>query len=116
MALAPPRRYFIGYSQPGDTDTYFAKMQTGAEEGIFLYRNRLTTEEHSRAPLFHFFLIAEKLARELHLDFVSMYHLARVIFSFALLFYLYHESRRPFFPHIFFSRRRNIWQRENPGH
>lgn len=94
--LAPEDRFFIGHPHVKDSTTYFAKMLQGSRKGILFYKNHLTTEPHQKAILFNFFLVMGKLSALLHMKFITMFHITRVIWSFLLLGYLYLISFRFF--------------------
>lgn len=97
-ALNTPKGcYFIGYPYPLDTNKYFGQMLQGARKGILYYQNHLTTEPHQPAILFNFYLVLGKIAQIFHLNFIMMFHIARVLLGTALLIYIYSKS------HFFFK-------------
>jgi hypothetical protein len=89
--------YFSATSETGfggfvidldDGFSYLAKMQQGVWDG-WRYRIPFTTEEHSGAYLYTFYIALGKLSASLHLSLVSTYQLARLVAGLAMLVLAY---------------------------
>lgn len=71
-----------------DGNSYIAKMGQGAR-GAWLFTLPYSSEPQRGVPLFEFHLLLGKLAGTRHDAQVLIYHLARVVFGFALLLVSY---------------------------
>lgn len=88
----PDGAEFVGVPYPLDTNKYFGQMLQGARHGFLFYTNHLTTEAHDPAFLFNFYLALGWLADRLHIGFLSMFHLSRVVLGLTLLLYVHRQS------------------------
>jgi len=73
---------------PVDGFTYLAKMRMGWE-GNWLYHPPFTLERGPGALLFTFYFALGHLARILDIPLITMFHIARVVCNFALLWVAY---------------------------
>jgi hypothetical protein len=88
--LSTPANQFGGFViGVEDGNAYLAKMRIGAM-GDWKFHLFYTSEPHDGVYLFLFHLILGKLARLSDLSLVLVYHAARIVFGFGLLFTLYY--------------------------
>lgn len=86
---ATPDRVFTGLQvNPLDGVSYLAKMRLGWN-GAWLFQLRFTTEQGQGAFLFTYFIALGHLARWLNLPLIVVFHLARIVGGFALLWMAY---------------------------
>ena len=86
---ATPDRVFTGLQvNPLDGVSYLAKMRLGWN-GEWLFQLRFTTEQGQGAFLFTYFIALGHLARWLNLPLIVVFHLARIVGGFALLWMAY---------------------------
>jgi hypothetical protein len=86
---AGPDRIFTGLQvNPLDGVSYLAKMRLGYN-GEWLFRLLFTPEEGQGVFLFTYFIVLGQLARIFSLPLIVMFHLARLIGGFALLWMIY---------------------------
>lgn len=86
---AGPDRIFTGLQvNPLDGVSYLAKMRLGYN-GEWLFRLRFTPEEGQGAFLFTYFIALGQLARLFSLPLIVVFHLARLLGGFALLWMIY---------------------------
>ncbi len=84
-----PARVFTGFViDVEDAYSYLAKMQLGYR-GEWQYRNFLTSEPHSGAYLYTFYIALGHLARLIHADPVLIYHAARLTSGLIFLLIAY---------------------------
>jgi len=87
--LSSPDMHFGGFViAVDDGNSYIAKMGQGAR-GEWLFHLPYTSEDHNGAILFIFHLLLGKLARLSGLSLVNIYHLARLLCGFLLLWMIY---------------------------
>ena len=87
--LSSPDVHFGGFViAVEDGKSYMAKMGQGAR-GEWLFHLPYTSEDHDGAILFTFHLLLGKLARLSGLSLVNVYHLARLLCGFLLLWVVY---------------------------
>jgi hypothetical protein len=87
--LSSPEMHFGGFViAVEDGNTYMAKMGQGAR-GEWLFHLLYTSEDHDGAILLTFHLLLGKLARLSGLSLLSVYHLARLLGGFFLLWMTY---------------------------
>ena len=85
----PPDLRFVGVLiNPLDGNSYFAKMQIGAQDG-WLFHLLYTAQDHPGALLFSFHILLGHLAAWTRLPIPLVYHLARVAAGLALLLTIY---------------------------
>jgi hypothetical protein len=89
----PEGTFFIGHPYPLDANIMLGKCLYGARHGVIFYQSTVTTEPHPPAPLFNHHLLAGKLASLLRLEFLTVFHLIRILAGVAFLVYLYGKSR-----------------------
>jgi hypothetical protein len=90
----PPNLRFVGtLLNPLDGNSYFAKMQIGAQGG-WLFHLLYTAQDHAGALLFTFHILLGHIAARTHLPIPLVYHLARVLAGFALLLTVYALTAR----------------------
>ena len=86
---AAPDHVFTGLQvNPLDGVSYLAKMQIGFHGG-WLFQLRFTTEASAGAVLFTYFIALGHLARLLSLPLIVVFHAARLLGGFALLWQSY---------------------------
>jgi hypothetical protein len=86
---AGPDRIFTGLQvNPLDGVSYLAKMRLGYN-GEWLFRLLFTPEQGQGVFLFTYFIVLGQLARIFSLPLIVMFHLARLIGGFALLWMIY---------------------------
>ena len=86
---AGPERVFTGLQvNPLDGVSYLAKMRIGYD-GSWLFQLRFTPEEGQGVFLFTYFIALGQLARILSLPLIVVFHAARLIGGFALLWLIY---------------------------
>jgi hypothetical protein len=91
---AGPDRIFTGLQvNPLDGVSYLAKMRLGYN-GEWLFRLRFTPEEGQGVFLFTYFIALGQLARLTGLSLIVVFHLARLLGGFALLWMMYHLIAR----------------------
>jgi hypothetical protein len=87
--LSSPQMHFGGFViAVEDGNSYVAKMGQGAR-GEWLFHLPYTSEDHDGAIMFTFHLLLGKLARLSGLSLVNVYHLARLLCGFLLLWMIY---------------------------
>ena len=87
--LAGPDRVFSGLQvNPLDGVSYLAKMQIGLH-GDWLFSLRFTAESSTGVLLFTYFVALGQLARVLGLPLILVFHAARLLGGFALLWAIY---------------------------
>jgi hypothetical protein len=87
--LSSPQMHFGGFViAVEDGNSYVAKMGQGAR-GEWLFHLPYTSEDHDGAIMFPFHLLLGKLARLSGLSLVNVYHLARLLCGFLLLWMIY---------------------------
>jgi len=80
----PPDLRFAGtLINPFDGNSYFAKMQIGAQGG-WLFHLPYTSQDHPGALLFSFHILLGHIAAWTRLPIPLVYHLARIIAGFGL--------------------------------
>ena len=88
-ASSTSERVFTGFViDVEDIHSYLAKMQLGYR-GEWQYRNLLTSEPHSGAYLYTFYIALGHLARLMRADLVLIYHAARLISGLIFLLTAY---------------------------
>jgi hypothetical protein len=103
---AAPDRVFTGLQvNPLDGVSYLAKMQIGFHGG-WLFQLRFTTESGAGAVLFTYFIALGQLARILNLPLIVVFHAARLLGGFALLWQAYALAARL---SDSIERRRQMW-------
>ena len=86
---APDGKQFMGDARTFiDTNTYLAWMQQ-AVDGHFLFKDMYTTEPHSRIFFHPLFLSLGLIAKITGFSPLSVHTMARVVFGFASLLFLY---------------------------
>ena len=86
---AGPDRVFSGLQvNPLDGVSYLAKMQIGLH-GEWLFSLRFTAESSTGVLLFTYFVALGQLARMLGLPLILVFHAARLLGGFALLWSIY---------------------------
>jgi len=104
--LAGPDRVFSGLQvNPLDGVSYLAKMQIGLH-GDWLFTLRFTTESSSGVWLFTYFVALGQVARVLGLPLIWVFHAARILGGFALLWSVYALIARVVVP---IEQRRRTW-------
>ena len=89
VLTAAPDRVFSGLQvNPLDGVSYLAKMQIGLH-GDWLFTLRFTTESSAGVFLFTYFIALGQLARLLNLPLILIFHAARLMGGFALLWQIY---------------------------
>ena len=89
VVLSTPEERFGGFViGVEDSNSYLAKMRQGAR-GEWLFHLPYTSEEHTGALVYPFYLLLGKLARLMGLSFLTTYHLARWSCGLALLMAAY---------------------------
>ena len=86
---AGPDRVFTGLQvNPLDGVSYLAKMRLGYDDG-WLFRLLFTPEQGQGVFLFTYFIALGHLARIFSLPLIVMFHVARLLGGFALLWMIY---------------------------
>jgi len=88
-AVAPSDKLFMGDARSFiDTNTYIAWMHQAAD-GHFLFKDIYTTEPHDRMLFHPLFFLLGNVSRLTGLSPLAVHSIARVIFGFALLVFIY---------------------------
>ena len=88
-AASTPERVFVGFViDVEDIHSYLAKMQLGYR-GEWRYHILFTSEPHSGAYLYTFYIALGHLARLMHADLVLTYHAARLVSGLMFLITAY---------------------------
>lgn len=104
--LAGPDRVFSGLQvNPLDGLSYLAKMQIGLHGG-WLFTLRYTAEQGPGAFVYTYFIALGQLARLLSLPLIGVFHAARLLGGFALLWSVYALIARVVVP---IEQRRRAW-------
>lgn len=88
FATPPELRFAGALINPLDGNSYFAKMQIGAQGG-WLFHLLYTAQAHPGALLFTFHILLGHVAAWTRLPIPLVYHLARVVAGCALLLVIY---------------------------
>jgi hypothetical protein len=85
----PPDLRFVGaLINPYDGDSYFAKMQIGAQGG-WLFSLMYTAQDHPDVLLFSFHILLGHVSAWTHLPIPLVYHAVRILAGFGLLLVVY---------------------------
>ena len=81
------------YFNEKDYAVHISMMQAG-QLGDWAYQMRFTSEEHSAAYVRIFYLVLGHLSKWFNLDVETTFHIARWLFGFAALYYIYQLLRQ----------------------
>ena len=100
--LAPADTQYTGLLiNPLDGETYYAKMQHGAQ-GNWLFHLTFTPEEHQGVFVYIFYLVLGKIAALTRVPVPFVYHFARCAAGLVLLLVAFWPALTVWLPQLFF--------------